>query len=355
MGTNYEGLIISLVVLITAINNGNYLGSRYTPVMKIFNKSKSLFLLSLLILASCDRSGLPVNHSDADLAEIEAHRAEVLINPEWLAANLSNPGVHILEMGRTAYEYSFGHIPGAKFMDWRTDISDQSQPEKFNILPRQEFESLMRELGITTDSTIVLYDTLSSRLSARMFWTLKYYMHESVKVLDGGMEAWKANYPLTDATTYIAKTNYAVETVRGTILVDMDYLLRNLSDSNLDLVDGRPFDQYTGESDGTVFNTGSAHDRLGHIYGAQSVPWASNLLEDGSFRSTEELFALYEAHEIEKGGIVVTYCNEGLHAAMPWFVLSELLGYEDVRLYESSMAEWGNLSDTPMITGEHCM
>jgi|SaaInl5LU_22_DNA_1037371.scaffolds.fasta_scaffold02803_7 thiosulfate/3-mercaptopyruvate sulfurtransferase len=314
-------------------------------------------LLLFLVLTACEQSSIPEpGLSPEELSVLQEQREHVLISSEWLADYGHYPDLHILELGRTPYEYAQAHIPEAKFIDWRVDITNPAQPDKYNILPRAQFEALMGKLGITLNSTVVLYDTLDNRASARMFWTMKYYMHESVKVLDGGLTAWqRAGYELSAEPPEIVQTQYLVESVRGTLLVDMQYVLGNVSDPNHSLVDGRPFEQYTGEIEGKVYNTGSTHQRLGHIYGAHSVPWASNLNEDGTFKSTQELLALYEVHEVTRDKTVVTYCNEGLHAAMPWFVLSELLGYQDVRLYDSSMAEWANLSETPMITGEHCM
>ena len=327
-----------------------------------FSKSpKPLWLLIFLpLLMACEQGAVteygPSPERLAELALAEESRAQVLVDSDWLASYAYYPDVHIVELGRTPYEFAQAHIPGAKFVDWRTDISDQSQPEKYNILPRAEFEHLMERLGITRDSTIVLYDTLSNRASARMYWTLKYYMHDSVKVLDGGLRAWQAaGLELTDKPAEVELVSYEVDTVMASLLVDMRYVMGILSDSNHSVVDGRPFDQYTGDSQGKVYNTGTAHQRLGHIYGAHSVPWADNLEEDGTFKATEDLLEIYEIHKVFRDKTVVTYCNEGFHAAMPWFVLSELLGYEDVRLYDSSMAEWGNLSETPMITGQHCM
>ena len=320
--------------------------------------SHLLFALTLLFtLAACERAGpvAPVL-SDSELEQIQARRAQVLVDPAWLIENIGEPDLHVLELGRSAQEWAAGHIAGSKYVDWRTDISDQSQPDKYNILPAQDFEQLMGELGISADSTIVLYDTLNNRASTRMYWILKYYLHDSVKILEGGLSAWEsAGFTLTDAYPYIAKSEYRVEQVKGSLIADMSYLLANMAEENFHIVDGRPFDQYTGEAPGSVFHTGSEHIREGHIYGAQSVPWADNLTDENLFKDYDELLAPYLAHHVVRGGRVVTYCNEGLHAAMPWFVLTELLGYQDVRLYDSSMAEWANLSETPMITGEHCM
>ena len=330
--------------------------------MKSLRATKIISLIAAsMLIASCEQGSVteygPSEERRLELEQAASSRAQVLVDSEWLVAYGSYPGVHILELGRTQYEFAQSHIPGAKFVDWMTDISDQTQADRYNLPPVEEFEDLMERLGITTDSTVVLYDAVDNRASARMFWTLKYYNHDSIKILDGGLEAWKrSGRELTDEFIEVVQSDYEVETVRGSILTDMHYLLGILSDQRHHaVVDGRPFDQYTGDAEGRVFNTQVAHSRIGHIYGAQSVPWADNLNEDGTFKSNEELLDIYHAHKIFRHKTVVTYCNEGLHAAMPWFVLSEVLAYPDVRLYDDSLAEWGNLPDTPMITGQHCM
>eukprot|EP00903_Cladosiphon_okamuranus_P004278 g4276.t1 len=184
-----------------------------------------------------------------------------------------------------------------------------------------------------------------------MFWIMKYYNHPDVKILDGGLSAWeRSRYPLNNQPENRVESSYSVSATNPDFLVDFDFVSDNLSNTSVKVVDGRPFDQYTGDSAGKVFHTGVEHQRIGHIYGAESVPWADNLRADGTFKPPEELAEIYAKHHILNQGTVVTYCNEGLHAAMPWFVLHELLGFDDVRLYDDSMAEWANVFDTPMIT-----
>lgn len=339
-----------------------YLSIMPVALLTILMKKHTQTLLWLFIfttaLTSCDRQP-EVENKDPDLLTAESEAVELpspLVDGDWLAARNSDSGLHILELGRSRDEYTTAHIPGAKFIDWRTDISDPSMPERYNLPPQDQHEKLLSKLGITANSTIVLYDTMSNRASVRMYWILKYYGHADIRVLDGGLNAWeRSGYALTDEIPNWTETSYEVQFTDHDLLVDINYVSHNLSDSSLKLVDGRPFDQYTGESPGKVFHTGIPHTRGGHIYGAKTVPWADNLREDGSFKSPDELTGIYQNHEIFNEGVVVTYCNEGLHAAMPWFVLHELLGYEDVRLYDDSMAEWANIFDTPMITGEHCM
>lgn len=312
----------------------------YTAFMKLKRLTKTVWVIAVFaLLASCEQGSVteygPSEDRRLELEQAAITRAQVLVDSDWLVAYGYYPDVHILELGRTSYEFAQSHIPGAKFVDWMTEISDQSKPDMYHVPPVEDFEDLMERLGVTRDSTIILYDAVDNRASARMFWTLKYFNHESVKILDGGLDAWKrSGQEMTDEFIEVVQSDYEVETIRGSILVDMQYILSNLSDRGHKVVDGRPFDQYTGEAEGQVFDA-----ELAHIYGAKSVPWADNLNDDGTFKSSEELLDIYHAHKIFRTKTVVTYCNEGMHAAMPWFVLSEILGYPDVRLYDSSMAE----------------
>lgn len=309
-----------------------------------------------IFLVSCDRSGANISTVETDGAAFEQHQSSSLVDVSWLFENIEREDLHLVELSSSNQEFSAAHIPSAKFVDWRSDISDPEKPDRYNLPPRSQHEQLLSRLGISTDSTIVLYDRLNNRAAVRMLWILKYYGHEDARVLDGGFDAWRSNgYALSDQSEQWEESDYRVSSINSDLMVDFNYVNDNLSSPTVKLVDGRPFDQYTGEQPGKVFHTGVEHKRPGHIYGAKTVPWADNLREDGTFKSPAELIKLYRNHEVYDDGVVITYCNEGLHAAMPWFVLHEILGYEDVRLYDDSMVEWANTFDTPMITGEHCM
>jgi thiosulfate/3-mercaptopyruvate sulfurtransferase len=280
----------------------------------------------------------------------------VLVDANWLSQHVNDQNVSILELGQTIDEYHVSHIPNAHFIDWLIDITDPEFPERYMILSKEMLETLLSKLGIEKNSTIVIYDTLNSRLSARMFWTLRYYNHEDIRILDGGKNAWQsAGHEFSSETNQITPTEYLVDQINYDYLSDKDYIESRLRDKLFTLVDGRPAEQYTGEALGKVFHTGTAHAKKGHIYGAQNVPWMENFKEDGTFKSIDDLRKLYEPHHVTSDKTVVTYCNEGLHAAPPWFVLKELLDYPDVRLYDASMAEWGNLDDTLVIMGKRCM
>ena len=275
---------------------------------------------------------------------------------DWLEANLTRSDIVVLSLGSTLESYRQAHIATARFIDWTQDISDQSKPALFNVLTPDAFELLMQRLGIDVDSTIVLYDNMTSRLSTRMFWMLRYYSHKKIHILDGGRDAWsRSGREFVSTKSSIIPSKYKITTINNAFITNKSYIESRLTDKNFTLVDGRPRDQYTGEVIGRTFHNSIAHKYPGHIYGAQSVPWQDNFNEDGTFKSALELQEIYGIHGVDNSKTIVTYCNEGLHAAPPWFVLKEILGYSDVRLYDASMAEWANISDVNLVLGEHCM
>ncbi|MDT8398068.1 MAG: sulfurtransferase [Pseudomonadales bacterium] len=309
----------------------------------------SSILVSLLLgLVSCDVS-------PGGRMEDEA-RAKVLVDTAWVAQHHGDAAVRLLDLGRSHAQYAAGHIPDARYINWLSDITAPENPEMYLILSRERYEALMSRLGISPESTVVIYDDKSSRLSARMFWTMRYYGHQDLRILDGGIGAWtRSGRSLVAALPEVVPSDYRVSLVNSDYLAEQAYIEIHLGEPGFALVDGRPTPQYTGSEVGTVFHTGTAHQRLGHIYSAHNVPWALNFNEDGTFKSTAELRALYVPHEITEDKIVITYCNEGLHASPPWFVLKELLAYPDVRLYDASLAQWANQPDTMMVQGKLCM
>lgn len=269
-----------------------------------------------------------------------------LIKANELQRIVGSPGLRILDMGpeRTLFEES--HLPTAQYVDWIADITDPKHPERYNVIDKQTMESLLRRLGIDESSHIVIYDDLDCRLAARMYWTLRLYGHRKVQLLDGGLSAWtREKHDTTRKLTDFPATEYRLANADASMIADMADVKRSLERVQTRLLDGRPTSQYSGKEPGIVFHTGTAHRRRGHIPAAVNVPWKANLRDDGCFRSQRELARLYLP--LRGKGRVVTYCNEGLHAAMPWFVLHELLGVKDVALYDSSMSEWAN-SNAPM-------
>lgn len=248
----------------------------------------------------------------------------------------------ILEPSRSKEQFGKSHLPSAQFVDWVNDMTDPANRKTYMVPPTEQFENVMSRLGVKSDSSIIIYDRLCSRLSARLFWSLKYYGHKDVRILDGGFNAWAAKFDVVADWDKPEPSQYKVEKVNEAIFAGLDFVKSHLGDDNVKLIDGRPPKQFTGEEPGKVFHTEVAHDLKGHIPGALHVHWKDNFNEDGRFKSVAELKKLYQDCGAQPDNCVVTYCNEGLHAAPPWFVLTQMLGYQDVKLYDASMAEWAN-------------
>jgi len=286
------------------------------------------------------------------VGSIEYSNTNSLVDPAWIEEHIDDPNIKLIDLSVSKSQYDEGHIKGSVFVDWKTDIIDPEEDERYNIAPKEIIETLLGDKGVKEDTTIVLYDNLDNRLSTRMFWTLRYYGHKDVRILNGGRKIWESSgKSYTAEVPEIAKTTYTISSININYLTDIDYIKMNLDNPEVLLIDGRPTGMYTGEKAGAVFHTKKEHARRGHIPGAINIPWKENLNEDGRFKSAEELKKLYEATGVTKDKIITTYCNEGLHASPPWFVLNELLGYPDVRLYDNSMSEWANNPDVPIKMG----
>lgn len=274
----------------------------------------------------------------------------VLIRPEQLKAVLdSDPdSVRLIEASTDLKKYESGHLPGAIFVHWLDDMISPQRREIYSNLNADQLSKLMSRKGIGNQHRIIIYDRFASRLSTRLLWTLKSHGHQQVQILDGGFQAWRSKYDLSKEKPTYAATEFSVQP-QPELLAEMDFVKNHLEDANTKFVDGRPPAQYSGAKPGKVYHTGKAHAKKGHIPAAVNVFWKDNFNRDGTFKSVPELRKLYTDAGIQPDQCVVTYCNEGLHAAPPWFVLTELLGYKDVRLYDNSMAEWAN-SDSPVET-----
>ena len=273
-----------------------------------------------------------------------------LVDSAWLATRLRQPDVRLLEIGQRE-SYELGHLPQALFVDWVSDITNPAQAERYNALSREQMEQLLGRLGVSNQTTVVLYDKLGNRLATRMFWNLRHYGHQRIKILDGGANAWlMAGHAVVVDVPVVSRTSYRIRRIESDLSADLNFIRQQLSSPQLTLIDGRPIEQFTGEEPGKVYHTGREHARRGHIPQAVNIPWQENLTSAGTFKSVRELRKLYSDAGLTEASTIVTYCNEGLHAAHPWFVLTEVLGYRDVRLYDDSLAEWANTPDVPLET-----
>lgn len=288
-----------------------------------------------------DKTQTPSQTQETDS---KAAKLEVLINAAKLneLIKADTEDLIVLEPSADLKDFAKGHIPTARSLHWTKDMTDPKNVELYSNPDKEAFEKLMSRLGVVNSSRIVIYDRFSSRLSTRLFWSLKFYGHEKVQILDGGIAGWQESFKLSNTSKIPDSSDFKVTKVNEGLLVQLDFIKTNLGESKMKLIDGRPADQYSGKAPGKVFHTGKAHAKKGHVPDAVNVFWKDNFESDGRFKSIEDLKTLYTNAGIKPDQCVVTYCNEGLHAAPPWFVLTQLLGYEDVRLYDNSMAEWAN-------------
>jgi thiosulfate/3-mercaptopyruvate sulfurtransferase len=279
---------------------------------------------------------------------VGGYAKDVLVDTEWVAQRLDDPSIRIVEVDENPALYAEAHIPGAIGFDWRNDLQDQV---KRDFLGPEDFGALLGSRGISNDHTIVLYGDRNNWFAAYTYWYLKYYGHDSVKLIDGPREKWisegrptSADVPSFEATTFTAKPGDAA------IRAKRDEVLAALG-TGRKLVDVRSPQEFSGEIIAAAGYEQEGAQRGGHIPGAASVPWAQAVKEDGTFKSKEELEELYRGKGVLNGESIIAYCRIGERSAHTWFVLHELLGRDDVKNYDGSWTEWGNLVDVPVERG----
>jgi thiosulfate/3-mercaptopyruvate sulfurtransferase len=276
---------------------------------------------------------------------VSGYAKDVLVDAEWAKAHLDDPSVRFVEVDvdTTAYEQS--HLPNAVGWNWTSQLADGIRRD---IASREEFSELLSKSGIGPDTTIVLYGDNNNWFAAWAYWQLKLYGHRDVRILNGGRKYWLDNgLPLsTDAPSY-EETGYRLPEADQRIRAFRDDILSRIGDPELALVDVRSPAEFNGEVIAPPGMSETAQ-RAGHIPGAASIPWAQTVREDGTFKSADELRALYEAKGITADKDVIAYCRIGERSSHSWFVLRELLGFERVRNYDGSWTEWGSMVGVPI-------
>jgi thiosulfate/3-mercaptopyruvate sulfurtransferase len=273
---------------------------------------------------------------------------QVLTDVEWVKQNLGKPGIAIIEVDydpKLAYEQ--GHIPGALLIDWRKDMN---KPDVRDIIDAGEFEKLMSRLGISNDTHVILYGDYNNWFATFAFWVFEMYGHQKVQLLNGGRKKWiDSGGELTKEVPAVKPATYKVPKVNYENRVFLEDLLKmKIAGPNLVLVDVRSPAEYTGEITAPPEYPNEHAQRGGHIPGAVNIPWGQAIREDGTFKSAEELRQLYSSKGVVPDKRVVTYCRIGERASVTWFVLKHLLGYKDVKVYDGSWTEWGNLVRFPI-------
>lgn len=269
-----------------------------------------------------------------------------LVTTDWLAEHLADPGLVVAEVDENPDLYDEGHIPGAVKLHWREDLQD---PLVRDVVEKEDFERLLGSRGIGNDTTVVLYGDKNNWFAAYAYWYLKLYGHEDVRLLDGGRQKWiEEGRELTTEVPSPTPVAYAAKERDESIRVRRDEVLAGLGQAGIALVDVRSPQEYAGELIAPPGYEQEGASRGGHIPGARSIPWASAVRDDGTFKSADELRALYAGQGVTPEQEVRAYCRIGERSAHTWFVLRELLGYPNVKNYDGSWTEWGNLVDVPI-------
>ena len=276
---------------------------------------------------------------------------EVLVTTDWLARHLDDPELVVVESDEDVLLYETGHIPGAVKIDWHTELQD---PVTRDYVDGQGFAELMRAKGIERDDTVVFYGDKSNWWAAYALWVFTLFGHRDLRLLDGGRAKWIAeDRPLTTDKPAVTPSDYPVverdDAVIRAFRPDVEQHLERRGQ----LLDVRSPQEFTGERTHMPDYPQEGAMRGGHIPGARSVPWGRAANEDGTFKPVEELRELYEQQQGLSGGDdTVVYCRIGERSSHTWFVLTHLLGHDNVRNYDGSWTEWGNLVQAPIETGE---
>jgi thiosulfate/3-mercaptopyruvate sulfurtransferase len=270
---------------------------------------------------------------------------DVLVDTDWVEQHLGDDSIRIVEVDENPALYADAHIPGAIGFDWKKDLQDQV---KRDFLGPEDFGRLFGSRGISNEHTIVLYGDRNNWFAAYTYWYLKYYGHQDVKLMNGPREKWIAEgRPTTTDRPDHSPVTFEAKPGDDSIRALRDQVRDALGDGNV-LVDVRSPQEFSGELIAMAGYEQEGAQRGGHIPGAKSIPWAQAVKEDGTFKSADELRDLYGGKGVLTGEPIIAYCRIGERSAHSWFVLHELLGQEDVRNYDGSWTEWGNMVAVPI-------
>jgi thiosulfate/3-mercaptopyruvate sulfurtransferase len=271
---------------------------------------------------------------------------EVLVSTQWVAEHANDSKVRLVEVDVDTTAYDQGHIAGAVGWNWQTQLQDNIRRD---LIEKPALEQLLGQSGISNDTTIVLYGDNNNWFAAYAFWQLKYYGHKDVRLMNGGRKKWlEEKRPLTTDATKVAPATYRATGPDESLRARKEHVFAIVGKkSNGSLVDVRSVDEFTGKIIAPPGMSETAQ-RAGHIPGAASVPWAQAANEDGTFKSADALKQLYQGKGVSGADEVIAYCRIGERSSHTWFVLKYLLGYDNVKNYDGSWTEWGNLVGAPI-------
>ncbi|NOS85422.1 MAG: sulfurtransferase [Ignavibacteria bacterium] len=270
---------------------------------------------------------------------------ETLVSTEWIDEHKYDRNIVIAEVDVDTTEYEKGHIPGAVGWNWQTELCDTV---KRDIISGDRLEELLGKSGIKNQTTVILYGDNNNWFAAWAFWQLKLYGHEDVRLINGGRKKWLAEKrEITMEIPLKQKTEYRAGAFDQELRAMFGEVKEALAENNTAMVDVRSVDEYTGK----ILSPAGLPEtcqRGGHIPGAKSIPWATACNEDGTFRSFDELKDIYGNKEVTPGKKIIAYCRIGERSSHTWFVLKYLLGYSNVKNYDGSWTEWGNMIGVPV-------
>jgi len=276
-------------------------------------------------------------------------RSDVLVDADWVEAHLDDPGVVLVEVDEDTTAYDKGHIRNAVKLDWKKDLQD---PVRRDFVDRRGFEQLLSERGISNDDTVVLYGGNNNWFAAYAYWYFRLYGHQGVKLLDGGRKKWELeSREMVTAVPARPRTSYQATVQDSSLRALRDEVIAAIGKRNL--VDVRSPDEFTGKLLAPAHLPQEQAQRAGHIPTAKNIPWSKAANDDGTFKTDDELRALYQGEAgLDFSKDTIAYCRIGERSAHTWFVLHELLGQPRVKNYDGSWTEYGSLVGVPIELGE---
>jgi thiosulfate/3-mercaptopyruvate sulfurtransferase len=310
--------------------------------MRVRNTLLLILIALSTILGACAVPLTPT--ADTSVAPVTIDNSanpDLLVDSAWILENADDPNVRLIDVRGDLEEYAAGHIPGAVHIDVGDQMTNPEDSTRGQILTQDALSALLSSLGIKPEDTIVLYDANNNLQAARAYWVLKYYQHGDVRILNGGTNTWTAegNELVADEVA-VTPSEYVAQDPDLAIRTTTEYVLERLDDESVVMCDTRNAEEFAG--------TDVRSARGGHVPGAINIDWVYNVAEDGKFKSAQELSDLYTKAGFTPDKEIITYCQTGVRGAHTWFVLSELLGYPNVRNYDGSWEEYGNMPDTPI-------
>jgi thiosulfate/3-mercaptopyruvate sulfurtransferase len=272
---------------------------------------------------------------------------EVLVDTQWVVDHMNDHEVRIAEVDYDpTANYNLGHVPGAILFDWKKDMND---PVTRNIFTRQTCEDLLQRAGVNNNTTLVLYGDFNNWFAAFAFWAVKYYGFKDLRLMNGGRKKWlEEDRPISKDIPQYQQGNFKAMEPDKSMRAFLNQVKEALDKENIAMVDVRSPKEFTGEILAPPEYPTEHAQRGGHIPGASNIPWSQAVKDDGTFKSVEELKQIYQSKGIIPDKEIIAYCRIGERSSHTWFVLKYLLGYPNVKNYDGSWTEWGNMVDNPI-------